>query len=148
MKADGNDAAFLSAGAPDLGNPKAVQAKTLNNWQAEGTIELLGHVDGLPTLLWTDDVVVLQSAYAEGVPRILLEAAPSILAIVTTDMLGCREIVEHVVNGLVVSTRDTKGLAGAVKVLLERSDSRARVGEAERQKVLSEFDEDKGMKRI
>ncbi len=141
VQAEGIDAEFLLAGAPDPGNPKSVQPSQLEQWRAAGAVVILGHRDDMSALLPTVDLVVLPSAYAEGVPRILLEAAASGLAIVTTDMPGCREIVEHGLNGLIVPTGDANALAAAISSLLIRPDERARMGAAGRRKAVEQFDE-------
>ena len=61
--------------------------------------------------------------------------------IVTTDFPGCREVVEHGVNGLLVPPRDTVALARAVEKLLESLELRTRFADAGRRKAVSEFDE-------
>ena len=53
----------------------------------------------IPTVLAVSNIFVFPSAYPEGVPRVLLEAASMGLPIVTTDSPGCREVVEYGVNG-------------------------------------------------
>jgi glycosyltransferase involved in cell wall biosynthesis len=94
----------------------------------------------MPGLMKEVDLVVLPS-YREGVPRSLLEAAACALPIVTTDVPGCREVVTHRENGLLVPPRDAKSLADAVRECYERPGERARMGRAGRDKVLREFDE-------
>jgi glycosyltransferase involved in cell wall biosynthesis len=61
--------------------------------------------------------------------------------IVTTDMPGCREIVEHEVNGLHVPVRDAEALADALERLICDPELRRRMGEASRRKAVAEFDE-------
>jgi glycosyltransferase involved in cell wall biosynthesis len=94
----------------------------------------------MPGLLREIDVVVLPS-YREGTPRSLLEAAACGLPIVTTDVPGCREVVEHGVNGLLVPPRDPIALASAIHRLCINADERRRMGVAGREKVLSNFDQ-------
>lgn len=131
---------FLIAGSPDPGNPASVPEDSISSWQREGVIVLLGHTDDMPSLLQTVDLVVLPS-YREGTPRILLEAAACGLPIVTTDVPGCREIVSHQFNGLLVAARDCHQLAAAIHYMATNPTERTRMGKAGRDKVLAEFDE-------
>ena len=134
------DVEFLLAGAPDDGNPSSVPSATIGSCQKKGIITALGHVEDMAALLQEVDIVVLPS-YREGTPRILLEAAASGLPIVTTDVPGCREIVEHDVNGLLVPAKDPRALAEALESLANNPEERRRMGEEGRKKVLEEFDE-------
>ncbi len=131
---------FLLAGTPDPGNPASVPPSQVAKWQKAGVVTYLGHVSDMPRLLSEVDVAVLPS-YREGVPRSLLEAAACALPIVTTDVPGCREIVSHGLNGLLVPARDARPLADAIRLLYEQPAERLRMGQAGRERVLKEFDE-------
>lgn len=132
---------FRLAGAPDSGNPASVPQETIAEWQRQGLITALGHVDAMEPLLADTDLMVLPSYYREGTPRSLLEAAASGLPIITTDSVGCREVVEPGVNGLLVSPRDATALADAIRHLYVDPQICQRMGQAGRAKVLAEFDE-------
>jgi glycosyltransferase involved in cell wall biosynthesis len=132
---------FLLAGAPDYGNPASVTQAELDAWAAEGVIEPLGHVDDMRLQLTNTDVMVLPSFYGEGVPRSLIEAAACGLPIVTTDSQGCREVVTHEVNGLLIPVKDSEALASAIQRLHEDATLRRTLGAAARQRALAEFDE-------
>ena len=71
----------------------------------------------------------------------LIEAAASGCALVTTDVPGCREVVTHDVDGLLVPVRDGDALAGAIARLQEDPGLRARLADAGRSKALGRFDE-------
>jgi glycosyltransferase involved in cell wall biosynthesis len=141
LKESGVSARFILAGAPDVGNPGSVPQEALERWCDEGVIEPVGHVRDMTLLLQKADIVVLPSAYGEGVPRILIEAAASGLPLVTTDIPGCREIVEHRVNGLLIPPGDVEALAAAMRMLIEAPDRGRIMGYAGREKVLKSFDE-------
>jgi glycosyltransferase involved in cell wall biosynthesis len=72
---------------------------------------------------------------------VLLEAASCGRAIVATDVPGCREIVEHGINGLLVPPKDVNSLAEAMFKLAKDPELRLQMGQNGRKKVLREFDD-------
>lgn len=140
LKAKGLVIHFLLAGAPDPGNPAAIPQATLDGWQAEGLIELLGQVSDMAALFATADMVVLPS-YREGLPKSLIEAAACALPLVTTDAPGCREVVTHEVDGLLVPVKDADALASAMERLHQNPAWARQLGLAARQRAMAEFDE-------
>jgi N,N'-diacetylbacillosaminyl-diphospho-undecaprenol alpha-1,3-N-acetylgalactosaminyltransferase len=100
----------------------------------------LGEVPDVRPILARADVVVLPS-YREGTPRALLEAAAMGKPVITTDTVGCREVVDGGVNGLLVPVKDVKALAQAMVCLINNPDMRKRMGKAGREKMEREFDE-------
>ena len=116
LQREGRAVDFLLAGNPDSGNPASVPEATLRAWVEEGVVTWLGHVDDMPTLLHSVDAVILPS-YREGLPKGLIESAACGLALVTTDAPGCREVVTHEVDGLLVPIRDPAALARAISRL-------------------------------
>jgi N,N'-diacetylbacillosaminyl-diphospho-undecaprenol alpha-1,3-N-acetylgalactosaminyltransferase len=90
-------------------------------------------------ILALSDIFVLPSYYREGVPKVLMEAMAMGKPIVTTDNVGCRDVVEEGKNGFLVPVRDSAALARAVAVLLGEPGMRLRFGQHSRQKVVREF---------
>jgi glycosyltransferase involved in cell wall biosynthesis len=131
---------FLLAGDSYEGNPASVPLKTVRDWVESGAIEWLGHVDEMPLLFRKVDVVVLPS-YREGLPKVLIEAGASGLPLVTTDVPGCREVVEDGVNGLLIPPKDSRAIANAILILYQEPILRKRLADAARAKVFSHFDE-------
>ena len=140
LKSEGRQLRFVLAGVPDPGNPAAIAEETLLGWQAEGLVEWLGHVADMPTLLAEADIVVLPS-YREGLPKSLIEAAACARPLITTDVPGCREVVTHGVDGLLVPVRDGEALARAIARLQDAPALARRLGEAARERALAEFNE-------
>lgn len=140
LKAQGRTMKFLLAGDPDPGNPSTLSEQQVRQWVDEGLIDWLGHVDDVPSLLASVHVMVLPS-HREGLPRSLIEAAACGLALVTTDVPGCREVVTHEVDGLLVPLRDPDALAAAIARLDDDTELAARLGTAAKAKALAEFDE-------
>jgi len=137
----GVPADFLVAGTPDPGSPDSVPVETIEIWQNEGHVCFLGHVRDMDRLLSDVDIVVLPSSYAEGVPRILLEAAACGAAIITTDRPGCREIVVNNITGILLQPHDPSALASALKSLITDPVRRTKLGLAARRKAQQEFEE-------
>ena len=140
LRQEGIAAEFLLAGDLDPGNPASIPVEQLDRWRQDSDVTLLGHIDDMATLLAQTDIAVLPS-YREGTPRSLLEAAACGLPLVTTDAPGCREIVQHEVNGLLVPVKDAAALAAALRRLCQEPATRQRMGRASRAKALAEFDE-------
>jgi glycosyltransferase involved in cell wall biosynthesis len=78
-------------------------------------------------------------SYREGLPKALIEAACCARPIVTADVPGCREIVRHGDNGLLVPARDPAALADALELLIANPGERARMGARGRERVRNEF---------
>jgi glycosyltransferase involved in cell wall biosynthesis len=72
---------------------------------------------------------------------VLLEAAASGRPIVTTDWPGCRDVVRHGENGLLVAPRDPRELAAALERLLRNPGERTAMGARGRALVEREFEE-------
>lgn len=139
IRAEGIDARFILVGAPDPGNPASIKESQLLAWETEGAVEWWGHRDDMPSVLARSAIVCLPSFYGEGIPKILIEAAASGRAIVTTDTPGCREIVKHEANGLLVRPRDIGALTLALKRLLRAPEMRRRMGEKGREMSVAKF---------
>ena len=104
-----------------------------------GIVKYIGPRNDIPEILYFADIVVLPTYYREGIPRILLEAASMRKPIVTTDIPGCREIVENGVNGFIVPPKDSIALAKAIEKLILNEKLRKQMGKMSRKKVLEEF---------
>ena len=138
---EGRAIEFLVAGKPDPGNPASVPESALKRWVDEGVINWLGHVEDMPELFRSVDVAVLPS-YREGLPTGLIEAAACGLALVATNVPGCREAVTNGVDGLLVPVKNATALAEAVACLQDDSELRITLGNAARRKAITEFDKD------
>jgi glycosyltransferase involved in cell wall biosynthesis len=139
LRSRGVGASFLLAGMLDQANPAALSRDELTRLQQESGVEWLGQVADMPVLLRSTHVVCLPS-YREGLPKVLIEACAAARPIVAADVPGCREVVDHEVNGLLVRVRDVPALAEALQRLLSDAEMRVRMGAAGRRKAEVEFD--------
>ena len=90
-------------------------------------------------LLKASHIVAFPSYYREGVPKSLIEACATGRPIVTTDNIGCRDVVEDGVNGFLVPVRDSAALADKLRVLIEDRALREEMGRNGRRKAEREF---------
>jgi glycosyltransferase involved in cell wall biosynthesis len=130
---------FALVGWRDPDNPRGVPEAQLEAWAREGVVEWWGHREDMPAVLAAATLVVLPTSYPEGTPKILVEAAACGRAIIASDAPGCREVVRHDVNGLLVPVRDGAALARAIETLVAAPALRARFGQAGRAIAVAEF---------
>lgn len=126
---------FWLVGDVDPGNPSSLTIDELMAWDKSGLVHWLGHRDDVAEVLQLSHVLVLPSYYREGLPKILLEAAASQRAIITSRVAGCLEIVTDGVTGLAVAPRDVEDLAGAMVRLGNDPELRGRLARAARSKA-------------
>lgn len=131
-------ARFVLVGRRDPDNKTDIGAEQLQAWIDAGTVEYWGFAADMPAVLARGHIIVLPS-YREGLPRGLIEAAAIGRAIVTTDAPGCREVVRHEENGLLVPVGDGKATADAIRRLLNDPALRHRMAAASRAIAVGEF---------
>lgn len=113
-----------------------------NDYESKGYFINHAVVKDIQELHKFTNCLVLPTYYREGVPRSLIEAASSAIPIITTDNVGCRDIVENGYNGYLVKKNDYDSLYQAVKQFLDSSkEVRTMLGESGRRKVIEQFDE-------
>lgn len=132
------EAKFDILGWLDKGNPSAVSKAYIK--EKSGVINYLGITEDVRDYIGKTDVVVLPS-YREGVPRSLLEAASMEKPLITTDAVGCREVVDNNINGLLVTVKDVKSLSNAIIWMIKNPQKRVKMGRNGRKKMIKEFDE-------
>jgi glycosyltransferase involved in cell wall biosynthesis len=128
VKAAAPQTRFVLVGAADA-NPTAVSPEVVKAWEAEGVVEIRGHVADTRAAYAECHVFVLPS-YREGTPRTNLEAMATARAIITTDVPGCRATVIEGLNGLLTPPRDARALAEAMLRLANDPERVRQMGEA------------------
>lgn len=142
LRDSGIDAEYFLVGDIDEGNPNSASKADILDLIGGGAVKWLGHVENMPELVSSMDIMVLPTFYGEGVPRSLLEGAACSLALVASDIAGCKELVENDVTGLLVPPRDSASLASALVRLISDHNLMAELGQRAREKVKREFEED------
>lgn len=142
LRRSGVECRMILVGIIDPESPASINEETLCKWHDEGVIEWWGRRDDMPEVFAGSNIVTLPTAYGEGIPKVLIEAASCGRAILTTDVPGCREIVRHNENGFLVPLHDSKALVDALKFLIENPEIRAKMGARGREIVEAEFSEE------
>jgi len=142
LKARGCPVRIQIVGMPDQSSRRAVPREILEKWVLAGDIEWLGQRDDIPEIWRQSHIAALPSYYREGIPRSLLEAASCGRAVVTTDMPGCREVVEHSVTGFLVPPRNIDALVEALERLVRDPELRRRMGRQGRKLIETDLTEE------
>lgn len=136
------NADFCLLGFLDVQNPTAISREQMSIWTEAGFVRYLGVSDDVRAEIAEADCVVLPSFYREGVPRSLLEAAAMGRPVITTDAVGCRDVVDDGVTGFLCQQRNAEDLAKKIERMIALSPSaREEMGRRGREKVELEFDE-------
>jgi glycosyltransferase involved in cell wall biosynthesis len=124
---DGPDRASLAAAVRDRG--------------LEGQVVFAGAVDQdhIRPLYEQADVFALAS-FAEGIPVVLMEAMAMEIPCVTTCITGIPELIRDGVDGLLVMPSDVEALAAALARLADDPETRRRLGEQGRRRVLERYE--------
>ncbi len=120
-------------GPDDPDKPDAVAS-------AGDRVRFLGERHDMPAIYSALDVFVLPS-YREGFSRSAMEAAACRLAMVLSDIRGCREIGEHETHLLLAPPRDAAALTAQVERLVTDAGLRFRLAAAVERRAHAEFDQ-------
>lgn len=141
LKAKYSGTEFRLMGFLDNSNPTAITKEEVRRWSNDGTITYVGRCEDVRDMIAQSDCVVLPS-YREGTPRTLLEAASMAKPLVTTDVPGCRQVVDHGSSGYLCRAKDAADLADKMERVLQlEKTERERMGLRGRVKMEQEFDQ-------
>jgi glycosyltransferase involved in cell wall biosynthesis len=134
------DVQFLIVGPVDEAKPDHLTPSIAVTYGVEQACIFTGMRQDMPELYALMDLFVLPS-HREGFPRCLMEASAMGIPCIATDIRGCREVVEHNKNGLLVSVKDPTSLAQAIIALLTNKERAQVMGKLGRQMAVERFDE-------
>lgn len=135
---------FEVVGFVNPDNSMSVTLSDLEDWQKKGWINYLGSHEDIRPFINRADCIVFPSYYQEGVSRILLEAASMSRPIITTDHVGCRDVVDHLKNGLLIPIKSVDDLVQVCRQFLYLPiEERLQMGQKGREIVKKRFDERK-----
>lgn len=105
---------FVYVGGVDHGNPASMDEGFMNSPH----VKYLGERWDVHNIIAISDLFVLPS-YREGVPRTLLEASAMKKPLITTDSVGCREVVRDGYNGFLTPLKESTILTKKIEEVLE-----------------------------
>ena len=133
---------FQLLGFLDVKNKSAISKKQMNLWINEGVVNYLGISDNVKVEISQADCIVLPSFYREGTPRTLLESASMAKPIITTNNVGCRDVVDDGINGFICEVKNSNSLSECIERMIKLSkENRNIMGQKGREKIIKEFDE-------
>ena len=128
-------------------NADAVSKEELERRCDGRYIKWLDFQKDIKSILEQCHIMAFPSYYREGVPKSLIDACAVGRPIVTTNSIGCKDVVDDGVNGFLVPVRDSEALAEKLRILIENKELRARMGKAAREKAEQEFALEKVIKK-
>jgi len=132
---------FQLLGPLGVENRTSISIQQIDEWQKGGVIEYLGETDNVVPYIARACCVVLPS-YREGTSRVLLEAAAMGRPLITTDVPGCREVIEEGVTGFLCKSKDYLDLSDKIELMLKLPyESRRIMGAKGREKVENQFNQ-------
>jgi glycosyltransferase involved in cell wall biosynthesis len=134
------EARLLVIGPADDEKPDAVGPERARSLGLAKACVFAGLRQDMPEMYALMDVFVLPS-HREGFPRAAMEAAAMKLPCVVTDIRGCRQVVTHEQNGLLVPVRNAAALAKAILAVLADPVRAAEMGDEGRRRARRDFDE-------
>lgn len=135
LSRENSDLQFWLVGDLDESNPASLTEQELSDIRSAGIVKVLGHRDDVPSIMGEANVVVLPSYYAEGLPKVLIEAAAMGRAVITTNTPGCRAAIEEGVTGVLVEPRSVDGLVTSMRELAENPSVAEAFGLAGRERA-------------
>lgn len=132
-------AVLVVVGPHEPDKADGLSASTVAAAEAAG-VRLLGHRDDVERIYPALDLYVLAS-HREGFPRSAMEAAASGVAIIATDIRGCRQVVDHGRTGVLIPVRDPAALAANLIDLIDDTARREAMARAALAKAKAEFDQ-------
>lgn len=84
-------------------------------------------------------IMAFPSYYREGIPKSLIDVCAIGRPIVTTNSIGCKDVVDDGISGFLVPVKNSEALAEKLRILIEDKALRVRMGKAARKKAEQEF---------
>jgi glycosyltransferase involved in cell wall biosynthesis len=108
---------FVVAGPLDYAKSSGFKKDELNQFNFDNTVKFVGYQKNIYNFLKKTSIVCLPS-YREGLPKSLCEAAACGIPIVTTNVIGCTEVVKQNFNGELCNVKDYFSLKKKLQKLI------------------------------
>lgn len=133
---------FTLIGAYD-NNIDSITDSLFNEISSGQTVNYIGEVQDVRPYIEKSSVVVLPSYYGEGIPRCLLEAMAMGRALITSNSVGCREVVNEKIekqNGFLIPIKNHEKLAEKMLHFLLNPEDITTFGQNGYQYAIEKFD--------
>ena len=127
-------------GDEDPGNKHNIGKNKLQPFIQRKDIIFLGWCDDIQHQLSERDIFVLPSYYREGIPRTGIEAAAMAMPIITTNSVGCKELVDDQASGFLIEPKSVQALVVAMERFIADPGLIQQMGQKSRKKAVDEFD--------
>ncbi len=131
---------LLVIGSEEPEKGDAIDPNIVRRYSIQNNVIFLGEREDVDELYALMDIFVLPS-YREGLGISIIEASAMEKSVITTDIRGCREVVENGETGILIPTGNPEKLAEAIFYLFNNPEKAREMGRKGREKVLREFDE-------
>lgn len=137
---------MLLVGEPDYGNPSSLSKQEFDMLKMNAAIDCRGFCSDMPKVLREADIFCLPSFYREGLPRALIEAASCGLVILTTDTIGCREVIRGN-NGFLFKPHDVSKMYELITYLVSNQSEMLLMRKNSRRVAIEYFDTERICRR-
>ena len=139
---------FHVIGSLDTEDSKSISFKRLEYYINNKFINYHQEVEDVRKFIDISHCIILPSDYREGVPRALLEAAAMSRPIITSDSVGCRDVVDDKVNGYLCDPNSYTDLKNKTIAFIKLTyKEKKEMGIRGRKKMINEFNVEEVVKK-
>lgn len=139
LKERGQNIRMVIIGNIDPGNPDSYTENEVTEWVNSGSVEWWGWQENMASAYSRTHILAYPTNYGEGVPTTLIEAGACERAVIASDWPGCRELITHNENGILVPPKNADALAEAIERLAANRSEYDRMRKSLHKLVLEKF---------
>ncbi len=120
-------------------NPSSISKRYLYSLIEDNILKYETSTDNIKYYIASNSCIVLPS-YREGLSKVLLESASMAKPIITTDVPGCKDVVDDNITGFLCKVKDADDLKEKmIKMINLPEETRKQMGKKGREKIIKEF---------
>lgn len=136
-----NNVIFKLIGDTDYNNPSSIKFSDLEYSLSKSKITYENFKENIYEEINECDCLILPS-YREGLSRTLLEAGILKKPSITSNVPGCKDVIQHNYNGLICEPKNASDLANKIEIFINMDDKKInQMGTNALENVLNKFDE-------
>ena len=133
---------FFLAGDIDKSNPSRISKDNFYSLLNSSNVKYLGHINNIQSTLRKYSCIVLPS-YREGFSKTLLEAGAYGIPAITSNVPGCRDIIQNNINGLLCNPRSVQSLIKSINLFSKMNyKTKKKLSDNAYLKVFKKFNQD------